>query len=120
MQDVLIPEDELSGMDMRLDDILSVDDSIHWQIWDPALTSAYARFLLFSNTLLRQASRWSILSESDAFYNAYYWFATFAERYQLKFGADVGVEQQVFQFLEMAPSEVDWKIVAQIVEMAKS
>jgi len=51
------------------------------------------------------------------FYNRYYWFMTFVEKFKLKNGDDAGMEQQAFQLLEEVEGidgTIDWAIVEQL------
>ena len=54
------------------------------------------------------------LNEKDVFYNRYYWFRRFAKLHQAHYGYDAGIEDQVSQLLEQAPSDVDWSIVERL------
>jgi|GEM_PF-2037398 len=62
----------------------------------------------------------SVLSSEDPvliFYNRYYWFLTFVEKYKLKNGDDAGLEQQAFKLLEEVDKidgDLDWGIVEQL------
>ncbi len=55
------------------------------------------------------------------FYNRYYWFLTFVEKYKLKNGDNAGLEQQVFKLLEEVDridSNIDWDIIEQLNNQA--
>ena len=62
----------------------------------------------------------SVFSSEDPvliFYNRYYWFLTFIEKYKLKNGDDAGLEQQAFKLLEEVEGidgDLDWGIVEQL------
>ena len=52
------------------------------------------------------------LSEEEVFWSRYYWLARLAREWQAAVGADAGLEQQLFQFLEY--SAVDYDRLAEV------
>jgi hypothetical protein len=49
----------------------------------------------------------SHLSEEELFWSRYYWLARLTREWQAAVGSDVGLEQQLFQFLEYADVDYD-------------
>lgn len=73
---------------------------------------AFCRYMLFNNwpEMVQELQ----LSESDLYYNRYYWARTFASAFQTVHGPDAGLEQQVFKIFESAPPDVDWNVIEAI------
>ncbi|WP_411069529.1 hypothetical protein [Streptomyces sp. cmx-4-25] len=59
------------------------------------------------------------LSDVALFWNHYFWFRRFTHFFSMSHGADVGLEQQLFQMLEQAPVEVDWAVFEEIDGLAR-
>ncbi len=57
-------------------------------------------------------SEWQ--SDSLVLYNRYYWFLRFAKIHSEQHGKDAGIEQQAFQILENAMTDIDWAVVEAI------
>lgn len=105
----------------KLDDIihsLKFIDSEAKKIKDPLLT----RYLMYVHVLGRLETR--AFTENNfkdihkLFYNRYYWFVQFKERYFALYGHDEGLEQQSFKMIneynEKLPEEIDWATIEQI------
>lgn len=60
--------------------------------------------------------------ELDLFYGKYYWLSNFLGKHKKMFGADEGLEQQLFKLAEEAEQanlDVDWNLVEEIEEANK-
>lgn len=44
-------------------------------------------------------------------YGRYFWFRKFSNQYFREHGRDAGIEQQLFQILELADVPVDWSVI---------
>ena len=58
--------------------------------------------------------------ELNVFYTRYFWFSVLALQLRAAHGIDTGVEQQAFQLLEHAPSDVDWSVIAHLGRQASA
>src|SRR5436305_457489 len=59
------------------------------------------------------------LSEPELYWSRYYWLVRFARVWSAVAGSDVGLEQQVFRFLEHPPAGLDaWPEVEAAAERA--
>jgi hypothetical protein len=119
MMDILIAEEKLPVGDALLTRLSEKVPTVHWHQLDEDVRQAYARYVALLDGDLRRGLGVGNLSELVAFYNAYYWALVFAKRYQARYGFDAGIEQEAFQVLEHAPSNVDWQIVESVNQAAQ-
>jgi len=54
------------------------------------------------------------------FYTRLYWFNRLVQLRRTLSGVDAGLEQQAFKILETPPDGVDWELVDEILEAAKT
>jgi hypothetical protein len=81
---------------------------------DEVCGRAFRYYLLFTHWPSLIDPEGAALSPADIFYNRYRWFLAFAKLHQAKHGVDAGLEQQAFQLLEDAETEVDWTVIEAI------
>ena len=119
MMDILIAEDQLPVGDALLTRLVEKVPAVRWRELDEDVRQAYARHVALLDGDLRPELGVGGLSESVAFYNAYYWVLVFAKRYQARYGIDAGIEQEAFKVLERAPADVDWQVVERVNQAAQ-
>lgn len=117
--DILIAEGQLPVGDALLARLAEKDPTVRWFELDQDVRQAYARQAALLDSELRRELGVGDLSAVDAFYNAYYWALLFAKRYQVRYGFDAGIEQEVFKVLERAPADVDWQVVERVNQTAQ-
>lgn len=115
----LISESQLIVGDSLLTRLEEKMPAVDWRGLDADLRQAYTRHVALLDDGLRQELGAGDLSESVAFYNAYYWILVFAKRYQARHRFDAGIEQETFKVLERAPVDVDWKVVERVNQTAR-
>ncbi|AKJ30911.1 hypothetical protein [Caldimonas brevitalea] len=117
--DILISENRLTVGVALLTRLAEKVPTVRWRDLDEDVRQAYARHVALLDSDLRRELGVSDLSESAAFYNAYYWVLVFAKRYQARYGFDAGIEQEAFKVLERAPADVDWTVVERVSQAAQ-
>jgi hypothetical protein len=111
LENILIPEAKLVSKDNEVKaNIHSIDPSFHVDPDHKTYGPAFRHYLLLSHW----PSSLGDVSPETLFYNRYYWFLKFIRRYVAEHGPDAGLEQQAFQMLEQAPTDVDWSVIAEI------
>lgn len=60
-------------------------------------------------------------SDLNIFYNKYFYFVSFSERYQKVYGIDEGLKQQEFKIIEEGErfSQIDWAIIERLDSLVK-
>lgn len=116
--DIIVDEHELIKREPLVENLPLGSEEYNLHALDLATKRALVRHFLFSNADIRQRVGFGSLSNVKAFYNSYYWFLIFANRYQSKNGYDAGIEQGSFKMLEQMPPDADWKVVEEIAEAA--
>ncbi|SRR6266404_541917 len=115
MNEVLVPENVLAGLDLTVSRLLKSGGEAYSVDQDDELYgAAFRRHLLFARwaSLLPEAGLH--LSKEEILYNSYYWMLKFAKLHAEKHGYDAGMEQRVFKILEQADCDVDWSVAEQI------
>ena len=107
---MVIPEDKLPITD-ELISRLGGTIKVNWHDLDEDVKHYYTRYMILLDNDLRKDFGLQNMTETEWFYNAYYWVLAFAKRYKSIYGFDAGVEQETFKVLEAAPADVDWKTV---------
>ena len=98
-------------------DVLIPEETVERWVATSQLTPearALAHFHFFDDYPENDTTREPILTKTARFYNRYYWFALFAAYRRAACGFDAGIEQQKFQMLEAAPSDIDWGLMMRI------
>jgi hypothetical protein len=121
MTNLLIPEDDLKKKDSVIRQFVEQYHREHQErANDDLYGSAFRYYLLFSDPAAHEKVGLSRLSNVAVFYNCYYWFLLFSNLYQAKHGPDAGLEQQSFRLLEASSPSLDWRIVEEISNSARS
>ncbi|NET58354.1 MAG: hypothetical protein F6K47_20030 [Symploca sp. SIO2E6] len=110
----LIEELEKRYSNIKIDDLLQ-GSSIPWD--EELLKDQFYGNALKLYILLSYSPVFCSEDPVEIFYNRYYWFMTFVEKYKLKNGDDAGLEQQAFQLLEEVDgidADLDWNILEQL------
>jgi hypothetical protein len=115
---LLIPENELIVNETLLTQVTQKNPTVGWSGMEWGVKEAYARHAALLDRDLRLQLGFADLSESIVFYNAYYWALVFEKRYKALYSFDAGIEQWCFKVLESAPPDVDWQMVAYVVQTA--
>lgn len=114
----LIEQSRLPVSDALLERLTKSLPEVRWHELDAVLLHAYARRVALLEPDLRPLLFADSLTESAAFYNAYFWALVFARRHQARHGFDAGVEQDAHKVLERAPVDVDWQVLESITQAA--
>lgn len=88
--------------------------------FDPTYGQAFRYYLLFSRYRDLVAGFLFRSDKKMLFWNGYYWFLLFAKLYQLKHGANVGLEQQATQLLREAGISLDAEKIDRIYYRVES
>ncbi|HEX7888959.1 MAG TPA: hypothetical protein VF522_06315 [Ramlibacter sp.] len=119
MIELLIPEKQLPISAKLLGRLEAKVPSVNWRSLEVDSRLAYARYVALLDPELRDELGVDIVSESIAFYNAYFWILVFAKRFQAHHGPDAGIEQECLKVLERAPDDVDWQLVESVAQAAE-
>ncbi|GEM_PF-4032378 len=117
---VLIPERELAFDDLKIEEVFKAKGDRWLRPKEPDSRRALGLHFLFGDDNIRRRAGFGWMSSTVAYYNSYYWLLVFATMHEERYGVDVGLEQQCIQMLELMPSDVDWAVVGEIREAAKS
>lgn len=118
-KDPLIPPETLvpiqSELLRRIDQL---DPPLAVDVREGEAGEALARSLLFEHwpDLLGGGEG---LDRERLLYNRYYWFVRFVALWQAAHGYDAGLEQQVFQMVERADTQLDWDLLKQLDARAR-
>lgn len=113
LENVLIPEKLLA---LHRDEAIA--NAIEW--WqcskaaedEPRVRTPYLNYLVLTYLCQQLPAEWQ--SEPILLYNRYFWFRRFQKEYCQKHGRDAGIEQQAFQILDWAITEIDWRVIQAI------
>lgn len=113
LEDILVPEETISRFHgqakSKAENVLS-PTHIGWI--SSLYGHAFLNYLVLTHLENYLPAKWR--NESLLFYNRYYWFRRFGKMYSAIHGKDSGLEQQAFQMLEQARSEIDWQVIEAI------
>lgn len=116
---MLIAEDLLLIGETLLTRLEEKFTSARWRELDEDVRNGHARHVALLDGELRGELGVGDLTETLAFYNAYYWALVSAKRYQTRYGFDAGIKQEALKVLERAPADADWQVVERINEAAQ-